>query len=516
MIFFKKYVILLTNLYLRNSEKLLKPIKVLYIASEVVPFAKTGGVADVAGAFPVAMKELGQEVRVIMPKYKIINERKYILREVIRLKDIEIPLGKEPKKINVKSAFIPDSKVQIYFIDYKPYFFRDGLYGDAKSGKEYKDNESRFILFCKGVLETLKLLFWQPDIIHCNDWQTALTPLFLKTIYKNDPFFKKTSSILTIHNPISQGVFKSDVIEQFGLPEDFKETKELITDDGKVNFLKIGIRYADIVNTVSEQFAKEIQSSSEYGFGLEKVLKDRDNQIIGILNGVDYNAWSPEADPIITTNYSFKNLALKEENKKALLKKVGLPYNHDVPVIGFIARLTAQKGIDLICKAIPELAKSGAQYIILGTGEKRYSTILCQAMKNYPDIFSIHLTFNVVLSHLIEAGADIFLAPSQVEPCGMNQLYSLKYGTVPIVRSTGGLADTIQDFDPDSGTGNGFTFKKYDVTDLSRAIKQAVSIYKDSALWKIIMRNGMKENHSWLIAGKKYLKLYSSALKNSG
>ncbi len=492
----------------------MKKLKILFLSSEVFPFAKTGGLADVASALPKALKELGHEVRIIMPKYKAVNERKFILREVIRLKDIPIQVGESVKKINVKSAFTPDpDKIQIYFIDYKPFFGMEGLYLDTKSKKEYLDNDARFILYAKGVLETLKLLFWQPDIIHCNDWQTGMVPFFLKTLYKKDVFFKKTSTLFTVHNVAYQGNFPKESFELTNIDEGTFSLGAPTEYYGKFSFLKTGIHYANHINTVSEQYSKEVQASEEYGCGFEGIFLDRKNDFSGILNGVDYSVWNPEIDGLIPNNYSASDLSGKKENKKELAEKSGFQFDENIPIIGMISRLVDQKGLDILEEVKDELLKNDLQMVILGTGDEKYHKMLKKLAKAYPGKLKVNLTFDNNLAHLIEAGSDMFLMPSRYEPCGLNQLFSLKYGTVPIVRKTGGLADTIVEYDVKKNTGNGFVFEKYDAKAMLEAVLRAVESYKQPAVWKKLIKKGMKQDFSWKVSAQKYNKLYEKILK---
>ena len=492
----------------------MKKLKILFLSSEVVPFAKTGGLADVSGALPKALKELGHEVRIIMPKYKVINDRKYVLREVIRLKDIPISIGSSVKKVNVKSAFTPDPfKIQTYFIDYRPYFGKDGLYVDAATNKEYSNNDERFILFCKAVMEKLKLLFWQPDIIHCNDWQTGLVPFFLKTLYKDDAFFKKTSTLITVHNVGYQGNFSPGSFQKTNVDSTLFTPGSPVEYYGKFSFLKTGLYYADHITTVSRQYSQEIQQSREYGFGFEGIFKERNNMFTGITNGVDYSTWSPDIDAYIPAKYEYNNLSGKSVNKKALAERFGLPYKENTPVIGMISRLVNQKGFDLLEEIVKPVVKMDMQLVILGTGAPKYHALFTQLNKKYPDNIGICLKFDEELAHLIEAGSDMFLMPSKYEPCGLNQLFSLRYGTVPIVRKTGGLADTITEFNTRSGAGNGFVFEDYSSGELLDAIKRAVESYHKPKIWKKIMKNGMKQDFSWKESAKKYYKVYEKILK---
>ncbi len=492
----------------------MKKLKILFLSSEVTPFAKTGGLADVSGALPKALKELGHEVRIIMPKYKIVNERKFVLREVIRLKDIPVKIGDDVKKVNVKSAFTTDNiKIQTYFIDFRPYFHRAGIYQDPETNEEYEDNDERFILFARSTLETLKLLFWQPDIIHCNDWQTALVPLYLKTVYKDDEFFKKVSTVLSIHNLAFQGNFPAETYKKTNIDGKLFSIGSDLEYYKKFSFLKTGINYADYVTTVSENYAKQIQESSDYGFGFEGILKKISKKFQGIINGVDYSIWDPEIDEMIPENYTYGMINKKVENKKALAETFGLNFDPDIPVIGMISRMTEQKGFDLLESAAAKLFEKNIQLVLLGYGDKEYHAKFEKLSKKYSDKFAVKFVYDDELSHLVEAGSDMFLMPSKFEPCGLNQLFSLKYGTVPIVRNTGGLADTIQEFDPVESTGNGFVFDEYEPDAMLNAIERAIDLYKNPKIWKKILKVGMKQDFSWKASAKSYYKIYEKVLK---
>ncbi|MCP4726311.1 MAG: glycogen synthase GlgA [bacterium] len=492
----------------------MKKLKILFLSSEVAPFAKTGGLADVSSSLPKALRELGHEVRIMMPKYKVVNERKFVLREVIRLKDIPIAMGDDEIKINVKSAFTIDPiKIQTYFIDHRPYFHRDGLYVDAKSGKEYPDNAERFTLFAKGVLETLKILSWQPNVIHCNDWQASLVPFLLKTQYKDDPFFNKISSVLTIHNVEFQGNFPAAAYKNTNIDDSLFFSGSDLEFYEKFSFLKTGIYYSDHVTTVSEQYALELQESEEYGMGFEGIFKDVKKKFNGIVNGIDYSVWDPETDEKIPVNYTYGKVNLKKENKIELLKKFNLAYTEGVPVLGIVSRLTDQKGFDLLEEIAEDLFALDLQMVVIGMGEKKYHKMFDSLKKKYKGKLGVKFTFDEDLSHLVEAGADIFLMPSRFEPCGLNQLFSLRYGTVPVVRKVGGLADTITEFDEKTEKGNGFVFDKYSSKDFLAAIKRALKLFEDLKTWKKILKNGMKQDFSWNSSAKKYSKIYEKIIK---
>lgn len=496
-------------------------LKILIATPEVVPFAKTGGLADVTGSLPKALSKLGHKVKVIVPKYKMVDETAFNLQEV-NIKFPEIPLGEKKEKIKLKSCQLSDSKVEYLFIVCEKYYERDELYKDKSTGFDYVDNDERFILFSRGSLEVLKTLNWRPDIIHANDWQSALIPAYLKTYYAGDPFFAGTTTAFTIHNLAYQGNFPKDAFDKIGVAKDLFYPTSPFEFWGNVNFLKVGISYADVLSTVSERYAVEIQSSSEFGYGLEGVLRTRNADLYGIVNGVDYEEWSPEKDKFIPYHYSMEDLSGKEKNKTVLLEKCNLPQatggglsraKKDVPLIGIISRLADQKGFDILSEVSDKLLSLDLKMVLLGTGDEKYHQLFKQMAKKYPEKISVNLRFDDPLAHLIEAGADMFLMPSRYEPCGLNQLYSLKYGTVPIVRETGGLADTIQDYSPDTGEGTGFVFKHYDADELLKVVKRAIRVYQNKDAWTKLAKNGMQKDFSWQASAKKYEELYQKALR---
>ncbi|MFH0991767.1 MAG: glycogen synthase GlgA [bacterium] len=490
-----------------------KPLNILFLSSEVEPFAKTGGLADVSSALPQAVKELGHEIRIMMPRYRFISERKFKLHDIIRLKDIQIPVGKKLEIGNVKSSFISNlkEKVQVYFLDNTNYFGRDGLYQSPVGKKDYKDNDERFIFFGRGVLETLKRLGWQPDIIHCNDWQTGLVPAYMKNTYGADSFFKHVKTVFTIHNMAYQGAFSAEAFEKSGLPRELFQP-EGVEAYSKFNFLKTGLFFSDAITTVSERYAEEICSSDEHGAGLNGLLTTRKKDLHGILNGIDYNLWNPATDEFIYRKYDSKSLDAKIDNKKALCEKFGLPYKETRPMIGGISRLVEQKGFDLVLDILDDLFKLDVQFILLATGDKALEKKFEAKRKQYPHHMSVIFGLDNELAHMIEAGCDIFLMPSRYEPCGLNQMYSMRYGTVPVVRATGGLDDTVEDYSG-SGKGTGFKFNHYDSKDLLKAIQRALKVYHQPEEWKKLMRNGMVKDFSWEHSAKKYVNLYKELLK---
>lgn len=492
-----------------------KKLKILFVSSEVYPFVKTGGLADVSSALPQMLSELGHEVRIVIPKYGAVDDRKFKIHEIVRLKDLQVKIGDKDVIFSLKSCFLPGPRVrvQIYFLDNQEYFgSRNSLYIDPKTGKDYPDNDERFILLSRAVMELIIKLGWIPDVIHLNDWQCGLIPAYLKTIYKDQESFDKFKTLFTIHNLAYQGTFPVTSFKKTGLPKELESVSKGILHDGKLNFMKSGLMFADVINTVSQTYADEIRTKAEYGEGLKDVLAKRKDSLYGIVNGIDKNVWNPEKDKLIPAMYSGKNLETKIDNKKELAERFGFTYDENIPIIGLIARLFDSKGLDLVQKAFPDLMKLKVQMILLGTGDNKFHSFFEKMSSKYPKQFASYLGFSDELAHLIEAGADMFLMPSKYEPCGLNQMYSLVYGTVPIVRETGGLADTVVRFNDKTEEGNGFVFKKYDADEMLKEIKRAVKVFEDKKTWQKIMRAGMKLDFSWDVSAKRYIDLYKTIL----
>ena len=471
---------------------------IAFAASDCVPFSKTGGLADVVGALPPALAYLGHEVTVYVPRYrstKLENPRKII-------SSITVPFDDRYRFCSVLDGGIR-AGVQFYFIDYPPFFDREALYGTPLG--DYHDNAERFALFCRAVLEASKIL-GSPDLFHCHDWQTALIPILIKTLYKEDPAFAQTPCVFTIHNLGYQGLFPPEVLPLLLLPWDLF-TMARLEFYGKVNFLKGAIDAADFITTVSRKYAQEIQTA-EYGFGLEGVLRARAATLTGILNGVDYTEWNPATDKMIIANYSADDLSGKAKCKQDLLNEFGLAHDTQLPLIGIVSRFAGQKGFDLIQYVADRMAQEELIVVALGTGDREYEDMFRRLHRQYPQKFAVKIEFNNRLAHKIEAGADMFLMPSKYEPAGLNQLYSLKYGTVPIVRATGGLDDTIEQYDPATGKGTGFKFREYSGEALLDTVKAAVLAYRDTQRWEKLMSNGMVHDYSWTAAAKEYVKVY--------
>ena len=485
-------------------------IKVLFASPEVVPFAKTGGLADVAGALPYALAARGHEVAVLMPRYSGLYGGKYPLTAVSVPPLSSIAGGDEP----VLSFELGGKRrpVRFVFITREEYFRRPELYRDPSTGKDWADNDERFSYFARAILQWCKQTDFRPDIIHVNDWQSALVAPYLKLTYADDPFFARTRTVLTVHNLAYHGQFPAERFGVLRFDERLFAPLSCFEFYGKVDFLKAGISYSDKINTVSETYAREIQSGPDLGCGLDGVLRERTNDLYGIVNGIDYDIWSPENDALIAANYSRNDLSGKKKNKAALMQECGFPAAAEhLPVIGVISRLDDQKGFDLIAEVAEQLLERNFLLMILGTGHKKYHKLLEILQRQYPDKLRVFLTFDNRLAHVIEAGSDMFLMPSRYEPCGLNQLYSLKYGTVPVVRKTGGLADTVEDADPERGTGTGFVFLEYTGEALLEVIDRALAAFANPDQWRKIMENGMRQDFSWAASAAKYERLYEAA-----
>lgn len=457
----------------------MEKLKVLFASSEVVPFAKTGGLADVAGSLPIALEALGVDVRVIMPKYRSVKTA-----------DSETTIGKN---------------VKVYLVENDDYFNRKELYGD-KFG-DYADNLDRFAFFSRQVLERCIKEGFRPDIIHCNDWHTALIPVYLNTIYKYDPFFANTRTLFTIHNIAYQGLFHKDDFPKMGLDWALFHI-HYFEFYGQINLMKAGIVYADAVSTVSPTYAREILTK-EYGCGLEGVLQTRKDVLYGILNGIDYDIWNPATNTELVKNYSIENLDDKYINKEALQKDLGLKVDCDIPMIGIISRLADQKGMDILAKIINDILSMKVQFVLLGVGDHKYHVLLEKMAKAHQKNTSINLKFDAILAEKIYAACDIFLIPSRYEPCGLSQMISYKYGTIPVARRTGGLKDSIREYALDTKEGTGFTFEEYKPEALLAAIKKALSLHQHRSAWREFVKKVMELDFSWKVSAKDYIGLYN-------
>ena len=485
-------------------------MKIAFVTSEAVPFAKTGGLADVAGALPIELAALDCDIKVFMPKYYSVNESNFELKPLPEIGELFLRIAGTDYSVRVFSGYYPNTDIEIYFIDCPHFFHRHHLYTNDP------DEGERFILFSKAVIETIQRLRWAPDILHCNDWQTGLIPLLLKDNYSWDRLFEKTSSVFTIHNIAYQGLFPHRILEAAEIKVAHLSPGGPVEHLGHLSFLKTGITFSDVINTVSETYAKEILTA-EYGAGMQMTLNTVKDRLYGILNGVDYSIWNPETDRYIPYHYSIEDLSGKLKNKEYLVNKLNLSFRKDIPLIGIISRLADQKGFDLLTSSLVSLINLDAQWIILGAGERRYEDLFRSMAYNFSNKVSVNIGYDNELAHLIEAGADMFLMPSRYEPCGLNQIYSLKYGTVPIVRKTGGLADTVQDWNEHNSygkdTGNGFSFVDYSGYALVNAVERAIFDFHNRPVWPKIQHNGMTKDYSWKKSAEKYLLLYETARK---
>ncbi|MEO0091531.1 MAG: glycogen synthase GlgA [candidate division WOR-3 bacterium] len=473
-----------------------------FVVSEVTPFSKTGGLADVVGALPKVLSQIDNKLQIIVfsPYYQMVKTSEQLKPEI----QLSVNLGNESKPINLYSKQI-NNQIKFMFIGCDEYFDRPCLYGDEKG--DYPDNAQRFILFSKAVLTSLVNLQIKPEILHCHDWQSALIPLFLKTIYAHQ--FPTTKSVFTIHNLGYQGIFSADVFPLMEIPNDIFSPQG-IEYYGKINFLKAGIIYADFVTTVSITYAQEIQTPDK-GFGLDGVLREKNNKLMGILNGIDYEIWDPESDKLISPNFNISNISRKSIVKQKLYSELNLK-DASRPLAGVITRLAQQKGIDLIIDAIEPMIAFGINVIILGKGDAQYEQRLLELKTKFPDNVSVILAFDEPLAHKIYAGSDFFLIPSQYEPCGLTQMIALRYGAIPIGFRTGGLNDTIRDISENPENGNGFLFKEYNTQAFLEKIKQAITLFHNKRKWNKIVRQGMQEDFSWTRSAQKYLDLYQKLI----
>lgn len=481
----------------------MKKLKVLFVASEVVPFAKTGGLADVIGSLPQELRGQDIDARVVMPYYERIRG---IEKKAKWLNSYVISLGWRNQEANI---FLLDEDVPTYFIRNHEYFNRGELYG-------YQDDNERYAFFCKAVLEMLPRVDFVPDIIHCNDWQTGPICLFLKDNYRHNPIYSSIKSVFTIHNIQYQGIFGRETLEMLEIGDGYFHP-EAIEHYGAVNYMKAGIRYADVITTVSPSYAQEIQTA-QYGYGLDGLLRSRSEVVHGIINGIDEVKYDPSTDPYLYANYSVKNLKGKEEGKKQFQKDFGL-VQEDKMIIAIITRLAVQKGLDLFSHTIDgvwimdKIMEMDVQFVLLGTGEPEYENMFRHLAYKYPGRVSTNITFNEQLSHRIYAASDVFLMPSMFEPCGLGQLMAMKYGSVPVVRKTGGLKDTVIHYNEIEKTGTGFEFEDYSGYWLYNKIKEAYKYYSEKPKeFEQIRANGMNSNFGWAKSASKYKELYETLI----
>lgn len=491
-------------------------LRVLLVSPEAVPFAKTGGLADVAGSLALELARLGHEVRLVIPRYRTIDGPAHGFKEWARLK---VPTASGTVDAVIEQGMLTDGRkgavrVPVFAVRYDPYFDRKGLYQEA--GLDYPDNLDRFAFFSRAVMELMvaqgKKAGWMPHLLHAHDWQTALCPVYLRTLYRSPSPLEKVSSLLTVHNLGFQGVFPAPDYPKTGLPPAFF-TPGALEFFGSVNLLKGGLIFADFLSTVSPTYSREIQTA-EFGFGLEGVIRERGNRILGILNGIDTDVWDPGSDPHLPFLYSAQDLSGKAGCKTELQREMELPVR-DVPVLSVVSRLTAQKGLDVIAEIVPELMELDLQLVLLGSGEPLYETRFRALRARYPEKIGLRIGFDEGLAHRIQAGGDMFLMPSRYEPCGLSQLYSLRYGTAPIVRRTGGLADTVVPYSPRAvreGRATGFMFGEPTPEALLMAVLLALRVYEDKKEWLALLRAEMAADVSWTKSARAYADLYRKVL----
>ena len=476
-------------------------MKILFVTSEANPFIKTGGLADVSFALPKALHEKGEDVRIIMPKYEDISGD--FTSKMTQLATFGVSVGWRNQYCGLQ--YLTYDGIPVYFVDNEYYFKRHGCYG-------YFDDGERFSYFCRAVMESVKYMDdFYPDVIHCNDWQTGMVPLYLSEVYKDRPEFSKAKSIFTIHNLKYQGVFSRSVIQELlGIGEEYFSEDKIKFYDG-ISFMKAGIVYADKITTVSKTYAKEIQTAY-YGEGLDGLLRQKSAKLVGITNGIDYSSNDPKKDKYIV-NYGLTTLKNKAVNKEMLQQIAGLPVNSDVPVIAMVTRLVKQKGLDLVTRVIEDILKMNVQLIVLGTGDNDYQDFFEYYASSYPAKIASFIQFNNAIASKVYAGSDILLMPSLFEPCGLSQMIAMAYGTLPLVRETGGLSDTVIPYNEFTGDGNGFSFTNYNAHDMLNVIEYAVSCYQDKKTWTKLVKNAMRTKFEWKTQADEYLKIYNEIVE---
>jgi len=477
-------------------------LHIVMLAGECVPYAKVGGLADVLGSLPHELEVLGYSVSIIIPRYRSIDLAKF---------GFEPLTGFDFKSFDVHRSILPGSGAQVFLIGNDGFFGRRGIYTDPVTGWDFPDQADRWIFFQRSALEFISAVLPKVDILHCHDHQTGLAAAYLQRFYRGHPTLARTGTVFTIHNMGYQGVFPADTMARTGLnPAEFFPLSPF-EFYGMLNFMKVGVVFSDAVTTVSETYASEIQQSAEFGYGLEGVVRSRLDPPVGILNGIDYECWNPATDPLLVARYSWDELEKKRINKQVVLREFGLDEGRlDRPLVAMISRIDVQKGVDLLIAVLGDLLAQDLAFVMLGAGNKETESQIQTILAKYPRKAALNVGYDDRLAHLIEAGADIFLMPSKYEPCGLNQMYSMRYGTVPVVRATGGLSDTVQEFDPNTGKGTGFRFGPYDALHFKEAINRALRYWADKRAWRRIISNGMQSDFSWARSARRYAELYDS------
>ncbi|HVO33054.1 MAG TPA: glycogen synthase GlgA [Elusimicrobiota bacterium] len=479
-------------------------MKILFIASECVPFCKTGGLADVVGALPKELRKKRHDVRVILPKYKSIRGQEFGLKETGE--GVRLTVAGRLEAADIRTAKT-ERGVKVYFINHEGYFGRAGLYQNAQG--DYSDNAERFAFFSRAALEASKAIEFRPDVVHAHDWQTGLVPVYLKTLYRHDAFFQHTASVLTLHNMAYQGIFPKELLDVVGLTwNEFTMDKVEFYD--QINFLKGGIAYADMLTTVSPTYASQIQEAYEYGRGLEGTIRNRSSDLVGILNGLDTDEWNPAKDPFLAKPFEASAMNGRRDCKISLQESLRLPASLETPVLGVVARLDPQKGVDLLLEILPALMRRGTQVVVLGQGDRDMQTRLERMQRQHPTSFRTSSEFNDPLAHHIYGGCDMFLMPSRFEPCGLGQMIAMRYGAIPVVASTGGLRDTVRPAGSESGTG--FLFEPGSSSAFLAAIDEALAVYADRPRWSALQARAMNADYSWDLSSQRYVQVYRRAL----
>jgi len=474
------------------------PLKVLFLAAEVVPYVKVGGLGDVAGSLPKALRALGHDVRVAMPRYRAVDGKKF---ELQRVGDpFSVPLGSTTRRTEALVGNVDD--VPTYFIWDEQYFGREKVYG-------YDDDAQRFVFWGRATLEFIKALDWQPDVIHANDWHAAYVPTCLATACQDDDFFTSVASVYTIHNLAYHGTTGKTILLFGGLEDRIKHLE--VEAPGTVNWMAQGIVNSDVINTVSSRYAQEILTP-EYGYGMQDLLAARKERLSGILNGVDYEVWNPATDTHLAQPFDAERLDERALCKVDLQRAVGLPERADVPVLGLVTRLVDMKGIDLLAAVLDRLMARDVQLVVLGTGDPKYEELYSTLPRRFPQKAAVFLRFDAALAQKIYGGTDMFLMPSRFEPCGLGQIIAMRYGSIPVVRATGGLADTVTAFDAAKESGTGFVFSDYAADALWGAIARALDTFTDKKAWRALQKRAMKADFSWAASAKKYEALYKKAI----
>jgi starch synthase len=493
-----------------------RDLNCVLVTTEIVPFSKVGGLADVMGALPDELEKLGVTASVMTPLYASIDRAAFGIKPEPSIPTLEVRVAGNLERFRVYSCLKPRTNVRVYFIDNDRFYARKGIYTVPETGKAFPDEDERTIFFNRAVLAAMRAFDMHPDVIHCNDFHTGLIPAYANIDAQDNPHIAGAGTVFSIHNLAYQGVFGPEFMQKAGFKASLFSPMSPFEFWGRVNLMKIGISYANVISTVSRTYAEEITSTEEYGCGLEGVLRSRKSDLVGILNGIDMDLWDPARDTLIPHRYTPAAITGKGQDRAELLKAFSLPQAGAGPVIGMISRLVDQKGFDILAEAFEPLMALGIKLVVLGTGQEKYHELYWGLAKKHPKQFGLKLEFNDRLAHLIEAGSDFFLMPSRYEPCGLNQMYSLRYGTIPIVRATGGLLDTIEDLGGADGLGNGFIFRDYAAAALVDAVRRAAEFYTDKNALRKVRKRIMKEDHSWRRSALEYRALYERARSSVG